>query len=68
MPPYTPLGPKNTNACIQKKAKASGIELSPHKHLVIEGLYKASCSAISILEIENTPHSTVRDIIKFLST
>jgi transposase len=67
MPPRTPLGPKNANARVQKKAKASGIELSPHKRSVIEGLHKAGCSATSISEIENTPRSTVRDTIKFLS-
>jgi hypothetical protein len=66
MPPRTPLGPKNADARVQKKTKTSGIELSPHKHSVIKGLHKASCSAKSISEIENIPHSTVCDTIKFL--
>jgi hypothetical protein len=67
MPPHIPLGPKNANTCVQKKAKASEIELSPHKHSVIEGLYKASCSTISISEIENMPYFIVYNMIKFLS-
>jgi len=67
MPPRTPLGPKNANARVQKKAKTSGIELSLHKRSVIEGLHKAGCSAKSISEIENMPRSTVRDTIKFLN-
>src|SRR5579862_821869 len=66
MPPRTPLGPKSANARIQKKGKTSGIELSPHKRSVIEGLHKAGCSVKSISEIENTPRSTVHDTIKFL--
>src|SRR3954454_23377521 len=68
MPPRTPLGPRNANARVQKKTKTPGIELSPHKHSVIEGLHKAGCSTTSISEIENTPRSTVRDTIKFLNT
>jgi transposase len=66
MPPRTPPGPRSANAHVQKKSKVSGIELSPHKRSVIEGLHKAGCSVKSISEIENTPRSTVRDTIKFL--
>src|SRR4051812_851050 len=68
MPPRTPLGPRNANVRVQKKTKTPGIELSPHKSSVIEGLHKAGCSTTSISEIENTPCSMVRDMIKFLNT
>ncbi|KAH0543400.1 hypothetical protein FGG08_002258 [Glutinoglossum americanum] len=58
MPPRTPLGPKSANARVQKKDKTTGIELSPRKRSVIEGLHKAGCSIKSISEIEHTPRST----------
>ena len=51
MPPRIPLGPKNTNAYVQKKRKTSRIELSSHKRSVIEGLHKAGCSVNRISEI-----------------
>jgi transposase len=64
----TPLGKLAlANACVQKKSKTSGIELSPHKRFVIKGLHKTGCSVKSISEIENMPRSMVRDTIKFLN-
>jgi hypothetical protein len=68
MPPRTPLGSKSTNPCIQKKNKTSKIELSPHKCSVIKGLHKAGCSVKNIMEIENTPRSTVHDTVKLFTT
>ena len=68
MPPRTPLGPRSANAHVQKKSKASGTELSPHKRSMIEGMYKVGCSVKSISEIENLPYSTVHDTVKNLDT
>jgi transposase len=67
MPPRTPLGARSVNARDQKKSNTFRIELSPHKCSVIEELHKAGCSVKDIMEIENTPRSTVRDTLKFLN-
>jgi hypothetical protein len=68
MPPRTPLGPRSANACIKRKSKTSRVELSPHKHSVIEGLHKGGCSVKDIMEIEEIPHSTVCDTFKLFTT
>jgi transposase len=68
MPPRTPLGPRSANSRVHKKSKTSKIELSPHKHSVIEGLHKAGCSIKDIVEIEKGSRSTVRDTLKLLAT
>jgi transposase len=67
MPPRTPLGPRNANARVQKQSKVRGVELSPHKRSVIEGLHKAGCSIKSISEVEATPRATVWNTIKNLN-
>ena len=57
MPLHTPLGPKNTNTCVQKKSKISRIELSPHKYSVIKRLHKGDCSVKDIMKIKEIPCS-----------
>src|SRR5579862_8032519 len=68
MPPRTPLGPRSANARIQKKSKTPRVELSPHKHSVIEGLHKGGCSVKDIMEIEEIPCSTVCNTLKLFIT
>jgi hypothetical protein len=66
--PRVSLVPKSANARVQKQQKTSKKELSPHKHIVIEGMYLASISNSKILRLTEIPESTVWSTIKLFST